>query len=249
MVRRRNCSVSLSWHHCSKGDLSAPDDYAPGSHNEHANKPCTCSPQSLLRLRLSRRLDTGPSAKSCPNQDTGRKRRGSVRNLGTPRKEPKTLPLESTWLPAPLRLPALSRPLALLVFPALCPLLCILALHLPWPSHSSTPQNTNILYPLRFPGFPHSSVSKESTCNAGDPGLITGLGRSPGERKGRLPTPVFWLGEFHRLYSSWSHKESDTPELLSFTHLRFPVGMERSEGTYIHDSNCFCYPTPPLWDD
>ena len=33
-------------------------------------------------------------------------------------------------------------------------------------------------------GFPHSSVGKESVCNAGDPGLIPGLGRSPGERKG-----------------------------------------------------------------
>ena len=30
-------------------------------------------------------------------------------------------------------------------------------------------------------GFPHSSFSKESTFNAGDPGLIPGWGRSPGE--------------------------------------------------------------------
>ena len=30
-------------------------------------------------------------------------------------------------------------------------------------------------------GFPHSSVGKESTCNAGDPGLISGLGRPAGE--------------------------------------------------------------------
>ena len=29
--------------------------------------------------------------------------------------------------------------------------------------------------------FPNSSVGKESTCNAGDPGLIPGLGRSTGE--------------------------------------------------------------------
>ena len=29
--------------------------------------------------------------------------------------------------------------------------------------------------------FPHSSVGKESACNAGDPGLIPELGRSPGE--------------------------------------------------------------------
>ena len=30
-------------------------------------------------------------------------------------------------------------------------------------------------------GFPSSSADKESTCNAGDPGLIPGLGSSPGE--------------------------------------------------------------------
>ena len=33
-------------------------------------------------------------------------------------------------------------------------------------------------------GFPHSSISKESACNAGDLGLILGLGRSPGEGNG-----------------------------------------------------------------
>ena len=30
-------------------------------------------------------------------------------------------------------------------------------------------------------GFPGSSVGKESACNAGDPSLIPGLERSPGE--------------------------------------------------------------------
>ena len=29
--------------------------------------------------------------------------------------------------------------------------------------------------------FPGSSAGKESACNAGDPGLIPGLGRSPGD--------------------------------------------------------------------
>ena len=33
-------------------------------------------------------------------------------------------------------------------------------------------------------GFPGGSDGKESTCNAGDPGSISGLGRSPGERNG-----------------------------------------------------------------
>ena len=35
-------------------------------------------------------------------------------------------------------------------------------------------------------GFPHSSVGKESACNAGDPSLIAGSGRSTGEGKGYL---------------------------------------------------------------
>ena len=48
----------------------------------------------------------------------------------------------------------------------------------------------SILYPLvsmgktlyiQDLGFPGSSAGKESTCNAGDPGSITGLGRSNGE--------------------------------------------------------------------
>ena len=36
-------------------------------------------------------------------------------------------------------------------------------------------------------GFPCGLASKESASNAGDLGLIPGLGRSPGEGKG-LPT-------------------------------------------------------------
>ena len=33
-------------------------------------------------------------------------------------------------------------------------------------------------------GFPGGSAGKESTCNAGDLGLIPGLGKSPGEGNG-----------------------------------------------------------------
>ena len=35
-------------------------------------------------------------------------------------------------------------------------------------------------------GFPHSSIGKESACNAGDPGSIPGSGKSPGEGNGNL---------------------------------------------------------------
>ena len=37
---------------------------------------------------------------------------------------------------------------------------------------------------LFWEGFPGDSVIKESTCNAGEPGSIPGLGRAPGEGNG-----------------------------------------------------------------
>ena len=40
-------------------------------------------------------------------------------------------------------------------------------------------------------GFPGSSVGKESACNAGDPGLIPGLGRSAGKGIG-YPLQYSW---------------------------------------------------------
>ena len=42
-----------------------------------------------------------------------------------------------------------------------------------------------------FLGFPESSVGKESSCNAGDPSLIPGLGRSAGEGLG-YPLQYSW---------------------------------------------------------
>ena len=42
-------------------------------------------------------------------------------------------------------------------------------------------------------GFRDVSNGKESACQAGDMGLIPGLGRSPGERKGNL-LPYFYPG-------------------------------------------------------
>ena len=39
--------------------------------------------------------------------------------------------------------------------------------------------------------FPGSSAGKESICNAVDPGLIPGLGKSPGERIG-YPLQYSW---------------------------------------------------------
>ena len=57
---------------------------------------------------------------------------------------------------------------------------------------------------------------KNPPCNAGDPGSIPGLGRSAGEGK-KLPTPIFWPGELHGLYSPWAHRELDRMEQLSLS--------------------------------
>ena len=42
------------------------------------------------------------------------------------------------------------------------------------------------------------------------------VGKIPWRRE-RLPTPVFWPGEFHGLYSTWGPKELDTTEWLSLS--------------------------------
>ena len=44
---------------------------------------------------------------------------------------------------------------------------------------------------IRFLRFPDSSVGKESACNAEDPGLIPGSGRSAGEGIG-YPLEYSW---------------------------------------------------------
>ena len=42
------------------------------------------------------------------------------------------------------------------------------------------------------------------------------VGKNPW-RRDQLPTPVFWPGEFHELYSPWGCKESDVTERLSLS--------------------------------
>ena len=56
--------------------------------------------------------------------------------------------------------------------------------------------------------FPDSSVGKVSICNAGDPGWIPGLGRSPGEWKD-YPLQYSGLENFmncivHGVVKSWT---------------------------------------------
>ena len=63
-------------------------------------------------------------------------------------------------------------------------------------------------------GSPHGSRGKESDCNAGDPGSVSGSGRSPGEGNGN-PLQHSGLEKSHGRrslvgYSPWGCKEVDT---------------------------------------
>ena len=79
-------------------------------------------------------------------------------------------------------------------------------------------------------GFPGGSDGKASVCNAGDPGLIPGLGRSPEEGNGS-PLRYFCLEKSHGWrslvgYSPWSRKESDMTEQF---HFHFDFQRRNSE--------------------
>ena len=69
-------------------------------------------------------------------------------------------------------------------------------------------------------GFPGSSVGKESACNAGDPSLIPGLERSPGE------------GMRYLLQYSWASlvaQKVNNPPAMWETWVR-SLGLGRSPG-------------------
>ena len=68
-----------------------------------------------------------------------------------------------------------------------------------------------------------AQTSKQCTCNAGDPGLIPGLGRSPGEGNGN-PLQYSCLENPYGQrsladYSSWGRKELNRTETLSLSDI------------------------------
>ena len=68
---------------------------------------------------------------------------------------------------------------------------------------------------IYWASFPGSSAGKESAWRCG---IDSWVGKILWRREW-VPTPVFWPGEFHGLYSPWGLKKSDTTEQLSLTHV------------------------------
>ena len=68
---------------------------------------------------------------------------------------------------------------------------------------------------FRILGLPLWLSWQRIHLQCGRPGFNPWVGKIPWRRE-RLPTPVFWPGEFHGL-SLWGHKESDTTKWLSLS--------------------------------
>ena len=89
--------------------------------------------------------------------------------------------------------------------------------------------------------YSHSSSDKESACNRGDPSLIPGLGRSPGEGIG-YPLQYSWASLGAQMVNNlttiwetwvWSLGWEDPPEEGIATHssiLAWRISMDREAG-------------------
>ena len=114
-------------------------------------------------------------------------------------------------------------------------------------------------YPLQCPWASLVAQLVKISLQHGRPGFDPWVGKVPW-RRGKLPTPVFWPGEFHGLYSPWGHKKLDRTKRLSLSsflviwarlglpwlgqlsHLGF-IFCSRLSGSYSLGSN------PPLQEE
>ena len=63
-------------------------------------------------------------------------------------------------------------------------------------------------YPLQYSWAPLVAQLVKNHLQCRRPGFDPWVGKIPWRRE-RLPTPIFWPGEFQGLYSPWGHKELD----------------------------------------
>ena len=79
-------------------------------------------------------------------------------------------------------------------------------------------------YPLHFLGFPCGSAWQRICLQCRRPGFDPWVGKIPWRRE-RLPTPVFWPGEFHGLYG-------DTKSWTQLSDLHFHFHIHKSINSY-----------------
>ena len=72
------------------------------------------------------------------------------------------------------------------------------------------------------------------------PGFDPWFGKIPWRRE-QLPTPVFWPGEFHGLYSPWGCKESDMTERLLLSFCQFLITATLDNTLIYHVSLPFAF--------
>ena len=73
------------------------------------------------------------------------------------------------------------------------------------------------VYPFPSPAdLPNPGIKQRSPALQADT-LPTELS----EKRKAIPTPAFWSGEFHRLYSLWGCKESNRTQRLSLSLFTF----------------------------
>ena len=98
-------------------------------------------------------------------------------------------------------------------------------------------------------GFPDGSDGKETSCNAGEPGSIPGLGRFPGESNGYpLQWRNLWTKEpgelqsmgLQRLRNNWATKTHTHTHTHTQSHGLFSVINSATINTLIHVSWYFC---------
>ena len=90
-----------------------------------------------------------------------------------------------------------------------------------WPCHLYSQMSIRGMVPSHT-GFPSSLAGKESTCNAGHPSSIPGLGRSSGKGKGYpLQFPVL-----ENSMDCAVHRVTKSGTRLSDFHFHFPSRME-----------------------
>ena len=93
--------------------------------------------------------------------------------------------------------------------------------------------------------FPGGASGKESACNAGDPGLISGLGRSPGEGSGH-PLQYSCLGNALDRGAWWATVHGVAKSLIPLSDFPFTFHFHALEKEMATQSSVLACRTPGM---